>query len=47
VSYFKFLYNYFLKFVVHKINSEMVKFVMMVLTERKKTDVTDANVAVR
>jgi hypothetical protein len=46
VSYFKFLYNYFLKFVVHKINSEIVKFVMMMLTGRKKTDAIDANMAV-
>jgi hypothetical protein len=26
VSYFKFLYNYFIKFIVHKINFEMVKY---------------------
>jgi hypothetical protein len=24
VLYFKFLYNYFIKFIVHKINSEMI-----------------------
>jgi hypothetical protein len=30
----------FLKFVVHEINSEMVTSRMVVLTERKKTDVT-------
>jgi hypothetical protein len=28
----------FLKFVVHKLNSEMVKSGMVVLTEREKTD---------
>jgi hypothetical protein len=28
----------FLKFVVHEINSEMIKSEMKVLTERKKTD---------
>jgi hypothetical protein len=39
VSYFKFLYNYFLKFIVHKINSKMIKSRMVVLTERDKTDV--------
>jgi hypothetical protein len=46
VSYFKFLCNCFLKFVVHKINSKMVKSGMVVLTEREKPDVTDADVAV-
>jgi hypothetical protein len=45
VMYFKFLYNYFLKFIVHEINFEIVKSGMVVLTERKKTDVTDADVA--
>jgi hypothetical protein len=44
VSYFKFLYNYFLKFVVHKINSKMVKFRVMKLTGREITDVTDTDV---
>jgi hypothetical protein len=39
VSYFKFLYNYFLKFIVHKINSKMIKSRMVVLTERDKSDV--------
>jgi hypothetical protein len=28
----------FLKFVVHEINFEMVKFVMVVLTRREKSD---------
>jgi hypothetical protein len=36
----------FLKFVVHELNSEMVKSGIMMLTERKKTDVTDADVVV-
>jgi hypothetical protein len=30
---------YFLKFVVHEINSKIVKFGMVVLTGRDKTDV--------
>jgi hypothetical protein len=46
VPYFKFLCNYFLKFVAHKINFEMVKSGMVVLTEKEKTDVTDADVSV-
>jgi hypothetical protein len=29
---------YFLKFVVHKLNSEMVKYRIVVLTMREKTD---------
>jgi hypothetical protein len=45
VSYFKFLCNYFLKFIVHKINFEMVKYEMMMLTRKKKTDVADADMA--
>jgi hypothetical protein len=36
----------FLKFIVHEINSEMVKSGMVVLTGRAKTDVTDADVIV-
>jgi hypothetical protein len=36
----------FLKFVVHELNSEMVKSGIMMLTEREKTDVTDADVVV-
>jgi hypothetical protein len=43
--YFKFLYNCFLKFIVHEINFEIVKSGMVVLTERKKADVADADVA--
>jgi hypothetical protein len=43
---FIFLCNYFLKFVVHEINSEIVKFGIVVLTGRKKTDVTNTDVAV-
>jgi hypothetical protein len=46
VSYFKFLCNYFLKFVVHKINSKMVKSWMVVLTEKEKADVDDTDVIV-
>jgi hypothetical protein len=37
---------YFLKFVVHKINSEMVKSRMVVLTGRKKSDMVDADVVI-
>jgi hypothetical protein len=36
----------FLKFIVHEINSEMVKSEMVVLIRRAKTDVTDADVIV-
>jgi hypothetical protein len=32
--------------MLHEINSEMVKSVMMVLIEREKIDVTDSDVAV-
>jgi hypothetical protein len=39
VPYFKFLCNYFLKFIIHKINSEMVKSGMVMLTGREKVDV--------
>jgi hypothetical protein len=44
VSYLKFLYNCFLKFIVYKMNFEMVKSVMVVLTGREKADVSDADV---
>jgi hypothetical protein len=46
LSCFKFLYNYFLKFVLHKMNSEMIKSRIVVLTEREKVDIVDADVAV-
>jgi hypothetical protein len=36
----------FLKFIVHKMNSEIVKYGMMVLTRREKTNVTDVDVLV-
>jgi hypothetical protein len=36
--------NYFLKFIVHELNSEMVKSKIMLLTEKEKADVADANV---
>jgi hypothetical protein len=35
---------YFLKFIIHKINSKMVKSKMMKLTGREKTDVDNADV---
>jgi hypothetical protein len=43
VSYFKFVYNYFLKFIIHEINSEIVKSKIMVLTEREKIHMTDSD----
>jgi hypothetical protein len=36
----------FLKFVVHELNSEMVKSGMVVLIERENAGVADTNVAV-
>jgi hypothetical protein len=36
----------FLKFIVHEMNSKMVKSGIVVLTEREKTDITEADVAV-
>jgi hypothetical protein len=47
VLYFNFLCNYFLKFVVRKINFEMVKSGIVVLTRREKADMADADVVVR
>jgi hypothetical protein len=44
VSYFKFLYNYFLNFIVQKINSKIVKCEMVVLNWRENDDVADADV---
>jgi hypothetical protein len=38
--------DYFLKFVIHELNSEMVNSGMVVLIGRENTDVTDADVAV-
>jgi hypothetical protein len=37
---------YFLKFVVHELNSEIVKSKIVVLTEKEKTDVADTDVVV-
>jgi hypothetical protein len=34
----------FIKFIVHKINSEMIKSEMVVLPERENVDVTDIDV---
>jgi hypothetical protein len=36
----------FHKFIVHKLNSKMVNSGIMMLTERKKTDMTDADMVV-
>jgi hypothetical protein len=44
VSYFKFLCIYFLKFIVYKINSEMFKSGIVVLTRRENADITDIDV---
>jgi hypothetical protein len=41
-----FYVSVFLKFIVHEINSKMVKFRMVVLTGREKANMTDANVVV-
>jgi hypothetical protein len=38
VSYFNFLYNYFLNFIVQKINSKIVKSRIVILTEKEKAD---------
>jgi hypothetical protein len=46
VSYFNFLYNYFFKFIVYKIHSEMVKSEMMILTRREKTDMIDTDMVI-
>jgi hypothetical protein len=46
VSCFKLLCNYFLKFVIHKMNSEIFKSGMVNLTGREKSDVCDTNVVV-
>jgi hypothetical protein len=35
----------FIKFIVHKINSKMIKSEMVVLSERENVDVTDIDVA--
>jgi hypothetical protein len=40
VSFLNFYAIVFLKFVIHKMNSEMVKFEMVVLTRREKVDMT-------
>jgi hypothetical protein len=39
-----FMQLFFLKFVVHEINFEIIKSEMMVLTERENTDMTDIDV---
>jgi hypothetical protein len=36
---------YFIKFIVRKINSKMIKFRMMKLIMREKIDMTDIDVA--
>jgi hypothetical protein len=46
VSCLNILYNYFLKFVVYKMNSEMFKFGMLMLTRRENVDMVDADITV-
>jgi hypothetical protein len=36
--------DYFLKYIVHELNYEMVKSKMMVLAGRENTDITNADV---
>jgi hypothetical protein len=36
----------FFKFIIYEMNSKMIKYRMVVLIERGKTDVTDADVTV-
>jgi hypothetical protein len=38
--------DYFLKFVVHKLNFEIVRSKMMLLTKREKIDMTDTDIVV-
>jgi hypothetical protein len=38
--------DYFIKFVIHELNSKMVKSGMVVLTERRKTNVADVDMTV-
>jgi hypothetical protein len=37
---------YFIKFVVHKMNSEMIKSVIVILIEKENVDVTNTNIAI-
>jgi hypothetical protein len=46
VSYFRFLYNCFLKFIVQKIIFEMFKSGVVILTRRQNANITDADVIV-
>jgi hypothetical protein len=45
VLYFNFLSNYFLKFLVHEMNSKIVKSRIVVLTEGEKTDILNVTVS--
>jgi hypothetical protein len=45
-SYFKFLCNYFLKFIIHEINSKIVKSEIVVLIGRDKLDMADVDLGV-
>jgi hypothetical protein len=38
--------DYFLKFIVHELNYEMVKSEMMMLTDKEKIDVADTDVII-
>jgi hypothetical protein len=46
VSYFIFLCNCFLKFIVYKMNSKMVTSRMVVQTRKEKIDMADTDVIV-
>jgi hypothetical protein len=46
VSYFNFLRICFIKFIVHKMNYEMIKSIMILLTGREKSDMADAGITV-
>jgi hypothetical protein len=39
-------YDIFVKFILHKINSKINKFKMMVLTQRDKIDVVDTDMSI-
>jgi hypothetical protein len=39
--------NYFLKLIIYELNSEMVKSKIVLLIEKEKADVADANVVMR
>jgi hypothetical protein len=46
VSYFKFVCNFFLKFIVNTTNSKIIKSRMIMLIKSEKFDMTDTNMTV-